>query len=244
MAISEINGIAVSTISHFNGVAKSSVSAINGVTAGFGGGGAFGGPEIVGVGAIAGASASVTPVIPAHQADDILILHAMNSGNANQSAPGGWNLIDTVNNGIGTKWWWLRAASSSETNPLVSGGSAGRFARVYVVRGCIASGTPYEDATTANATGDSTPDTASIDTTGADRLVTCFEVHHNSFTYSSFPPSGWNPEDSTTTTDATDAGFSCMTQEKASAGNVPTAVVATLSSTTFWATLTLAFIPD
>jgi hypothetical protein len=37
MAISHINGIAVSTISHFNGITKANISAINGVTAGFGG---------------------------------------------------------------------------------------------------------------------------------------------------------------------------------------------------------------
>ncbi len=98
--------------------------------------------------------ADITPVIPAHAADDILILLAA-SRVATETCltPSGWTLkagpIDT------TAWrtyaFYKRAASGAETNPLLDWSAAigEKYGQVHTVRGAIATGDPFAAASLA-----------------------------------------------------------------------------------------------
>lgn len=207
-----------------------------------GGGGGFAGPSFVAASAIASTIDPTTVTLPSHQADDILICHAMNfSGSSMTNA--GWSLIDSNTAAVGAFWWWKRAASGAESNPVVGSGTIA-YAIVYVFRGCLASGTPYEDATLYTTSSDQTPETSAIDTAGPNRLAACFEGHYQNIAYSSgLPPTGWAAANSANTAANAGAGFACITKEVPSAANVPSVEVATLGSATFLKTVTLALIP-
>jgi hypothetical protein len=218
--------------------------------AAIGGGGPFAGPEFIAAGSIVGAgTASQTVTLPAHQTDDILIVVAHNPSNITITTPtSGWASIAASAGGVYDNWFWKRATSSSETAPTVtSTGNTNTLACAYTFRGCVTSGDPFEDATVATYVADhTTPDTASIDTLGADRLAVSFLVRFDDVTWSvSPPPSGWTLEDDQVTTLRNDGGFTVISKEMASAGNVPAIEIGTYNAgNSFWKTLTLALIPD
>jgi len=97
-------------------------------------------------------TADVTPVIPTHAADDILICITANRVETNTcSTPaGGWALlhgpIDVT--GWRTYVFWLRAASGAETDPLCdwTATSANKYAQVHTIRGAITTGSPFADS--------------------------------------------------------------------------------------------------
>jgi hypothetical protein len=121
--------------------------------------------------------ADITPVNPAHQADDILILHAWARSTAvTLTTPSGWTAIagpidqsTTMRN----YWFWKRAASGAETNPLCdwSATTGDKYGVVHNVRGAIASGNPIEaSATTA---GTASPGVATGVTTLTAAALVC-----------------------------------------------------------------------
>lgn len=90
----------------------------------------------------------VTPVIPAHAADDILICLTANRVQTNTCAtPAGWTLLGGPVDS--TAWrgyaFWKRAASGAETNPLCdwTATSADKYAQVHTIRGAATSGSPF-----------------------------------------------------------------------------------------------------
>jgi hypothetical protein len=113
-------------------------------------------------GAIAASTgADVTPVIPTHAADDILIAHVFyRSQTPTTSTPAGWTLLEgPFDGGASTRhyWFWKRAAGASETDPLMdkSAATGDTYARVYTVRGAWTGGDPFEDVVaTAHDTSD------------------------------------------------------------------------------------------
>lgn len=105
---------------------------------------------------------SVTVTLPAHQAGDILLFMCMSpSVTDTMSAPSGWTAvtgypIHSTGTGLMTGFlFWLRATSSSETNPTgVSDETvANLFCMVATYRGVIQSGSPF-DATGAASMSD------------------------------------------------------------------------------------------
>jgi hypothetical protein len=93
--------------------------------------------------------ADITPVIPAHALDDILILLASSRVVTETClTPANWTLkhgpIDS-----GTTWrtyaFWKRAQSGAETNPLLDWSAAvgEKYGQVHTVREAIASGDPF-----------------------------------------------------------------------------------------------------
>ena len=121
-------------------------------------------PTLVGEGAIlAGTVAGgISPTLPTHQADDILICEALiwapnTTGTMGTwNTPSGWNNVSNYNNHVAGLLndtihglWWKRATSSSETNPVCDGPAYDTgtdmviAARAYVVRGAQTVGTPY-----------------------------------------------------------------------------------------------------
>ena len=92
--------------------------------------------------------ADITPVIPSHAIDDILMLMASSRVTTETlTTPSGWTLkhgpIDT------TAWrtycYWKRATSASETNPLLDWSAAigEKYGQVHTVRGAIKLGDPF-----------------------------------------------------------------------------------------------------
>jgi len=210
-----------------------------------GGGGGWAGPTYQGSGAIAsgsGFSLAVTP--PTHQSGDILILQGINGSNGFFTASGFTLITDSADLGIDQSWLWKRAASSSETATLApSGFSGGMRGIVHVFRDCVASGTPYEDATLNDSNAEFWPSTASIDTTGANRLAVSILGHFKSapaFVSVSPPPSGW---DAGMTDSSGSYNFTMIKKNVASAANVPLVVIGETGSAVAWASLTLALKP-
>src|SRR5688500_12932802 len=104
--------------------------------------------------------ADITPVIPTHLADDTLVLHSFARSNAvTLTTPAGWNLIaGPIDQGTTMRnyWYWKRAASGAETNPLCdwSATTGEKYAVVHVFRGNIISETPYEASQASVGTAD------------------------------------------------------------------------------------------
>jgi hypothetical protein len=120
--------------------------------------------------------ADLTPVLPAHAALDVLILHAAARSNAvTLTTPSGWNAIaGPIDQGTAWRhyWYWLRAAGAAETNPLCdwSNTTGDKYAVVHVIRGAITSGNPIEASQTT--TGNASPGVATgVTTLSAGALV-------------------------------------------------------------------------
>lgn len=218
-----------------------------GLMAGAAGAGGGGGPSYEGSGSIAagsGFSLVVTP--PTHQTDDILVLQGINGSNGFFTASG-WTLIsDSDDLNIDHSWLWKRAASSGETATLApSGFSGGMRGIVHCFRGCVATGTPFEDATvTDQNSGGTHPSTAAIDTAGANRLAVSMAGHFKNppaYSPGSPPPSGW---DAGMYGDSGSYAFTLIKKAVASATNVAAIQMGTVADGgPAWASLTLALIP-
>lgn len=152
-------------------------------------------------GAIAQATSgtTVTPTLPAHQADDILIAQAMMPAASDLTISGGWTVIGAAENNanLSTAWWWMRAASGAESNPTITSSATASptdplDARTYRARGATTSGTPFEDATFSGPTTSTTPAGSTVDTTDDDRLVVAFaSIDSDSAWATPPPPATW-----------------------------------------------------
>jgi MSHA biogenesis protein MshQ len=100
--------------------------------------------------AAATGGADPTVTLPAHAADDILLLATIvRSNTATVATPAGWTQIGTptVRSTVATyQFFWKRAASGAETNPLINrtGTTGDVYAAVSVYQGAFASGDPWE----------------------------------------------------------------------------------------------------
>jgi hypothetical protein len=213
-----------------------------------GGGSDF--PEFIAAGSVfSTTSNTVSPVPPAHQENDILLVMVQSQSGENRplgTASSGWTEITEQWHDVGGiegAWYWKRAESNAESAPNITGFDFGtEFGVCYVIRGCVESGTPFEDAT--GRFGSNPMMTSEIDTTGPNRLVCSFGTLFNDDGIASYPPSGWDDESHLTDAAGSGAEFLVMSKEVASASTV-TAASFGVPNTGFksWATLTLAFIP-
>lgn len=102
---------------------------------------------------------TITPVLPAHAIDDILLVMAwIRSTSATLTTPAGWTLKATWDEGTIARYYvfWKRATSAAETNPAVAvgSGSADHYAHASVVRGCVKDGDPFDAFATTTGTAD------------------------------------------------------------------------------------------
>jgi hypothetical protein len=210
-------------------------------------------PDFIAAGAIASVNGtSVTPTPPTHQADDILLIAVYyNNLGTISSATGGWTkLSERQEFAMTTAWFWTRATGSGTAGATATVSSGGRMHTVcYVIRGCVATGTPFEDATIASGNGTS-PDTSTIDTTGADRMAAVLtNLYGNSDYTAGYPPTGWTNESNLLATGvaANVCRFSFLSKDIASASTVSAVSAGTINTggtgLRIWTTLTLAFIP-
>lgn len=133
-------------------------------------------PSYVSSGDAAAGTWSVNVPYPAGvQAGDILLLQARASyaGELAEIEPGiGWTLVGSVPQNSGQLLWaffWKRAVGTESGNLAVTGGIDSIYGRMHAYRGCIQSGTPFENSGTQIEAASTTITQLSIVSTGANR---------------------------------------------------------------------------
>jgi len=186
----------------------------------------------------------VSPVIPTHQADDIIVVCAViwvpvTSGDAAQiPTPTNYTLLGAqVGQPAGTRdgWsavFWRRVTGGGTTVTVERGagwdtGTDTCFgARAYVIRGCITTGNPFD------ASAESGPHTAAnqafpaVTVSGADRLVIQFGNSMDNQTFA-MTSTGWTTGTGDSDPGGTDCNF--QTARKTTSSNT-TADTATVSA--------------
>lgn len=209
---------------------------------------------------VATAGTTVTPVLPTHAADDILVCVASHHVASTLSISAGWtafapsgdtNPLSDANQSSG--FWWRRAASGAESNPVVTSSvtnttTSSLQAQVFRVRGCVTTGTPFEgedlNAATAAATG-TTPGTLAVTPTAPQRLVVSFLLRDDDPAQSSgLPPSGWSVVSNVIDTAGGDVRFISIARESFDTSAVAAATIATWAASVPYRSLTVAFIPE
>lgn len=143
---------------------------------------------------VANTTGSLTVTLAGHQADDILVLGliiwAPNTALPNNviPTPSGWTLIGSQV-GIGVlgeetgwlAWFWKRATSGAETNPVCSRGSGWDTGtdtcfggRAYTIRGCITTGNPWDATASAGPYNTANQAFAAITVSGTERMAVQF----------------------------------------------------------------------
>ncbi len=108
---------------------------------------------------VANANATITPTIPAHVADDILVVACTLGTNVAIIAPAGWDEAVPQQGGgqLRTSLWWRRATGSGTTNPGMTraSGTEVMMACAIVISGVRTSGNPWNTTPVIaiNATG-------------------------------------------------------------------------------------------
>lgn len=178
---------------------------------------------------------SVTPVLPAHAINDILVAVATvwlpNTVAAALEIPtptGGWALLGTqmahpatTNDG----WhavFWKRAASSAEANPVFtratgwdSGTDTAYGARTFVIRGCSTTGNPWDSVAQAGPFTTANQSIAAVPVSGPERLVIHFYLSQAANAAGTI--TGWTAGTATTSTAGTDTGFQTFRKDNQAA---------------------------
>ena len=172
--------------------------------------------------------ADITPVNPAHIADDILVLQAAARSNAvTLATPSGWTAIaGPIDQGTTwrTYWFYKRAAGSAEANPLCdwSAVTGDKYGVVHNLRGAKKTGSPF--AATATTAGTADPGSATgVTTTVANQYVASIGMSGDNvatgFTsLTGTDPASYTVHDYTTITTGADAGKWLADATRATAG--------------------------
>ena len=189
-------------------------------------------PTLQAEGGIAAVTAgSLTITLPAHATDDILVCTVMVWAPstippmATIPTPSGWTKVVGIYDTGGTEisYYWRRATSGSETNPVFTRGlnwdtgtDTCYAGRAYVIRGCITSGNPWDeiDPTTAYTTTTGPFDAVTV--SGSERLVVQFGGMTDNASWGA-APSGWTAGTAVTSTTGKDAGFQTFRKDNVSA---------------------------
>jgi hypothetical protein len=197
---------------------------------------------------------TVTPTLPSHSVDSILLVAGAKNAASNLTIDGGWTAVSLSsgtnprnNANLSTALWWKRAASSSETAPTVTSstsatGSDGLYATVLVLDGALASDTPFDGARAQLNPLNSTEITSgSVDTTGTNRLLLHISLHDDAVGIASgSPPSGW---DLTGTDSAGNHRIMVIEKLQPAAGSTSDPVLFTASTSAYFRTFALGIAP-
>ncbi len=170
--------------------------------------------------------ADITPVIPTHAADDILILMAASRvGTDTLLTPSGWTLyggpVDLV--GWRAYVYWKRAAGGAETNPLCDWtGTGEKYGQVHTVRGAVTSGDPFTTSLGLWTDGTDPIIVPGVTTTAANQLVIVVGLGNDnasaSVTVTSTDPASYTQRHFSTIITGADATGSFHTATRATAG--------------------------
>jgi len=210
-------------------------------------------PSLFSAGAIfaAASGTSITPVIPTGDAaNDILLMQAWCNGSTTFSTPTDWNVIGTNEDSanMSSAWFWKRATGSdgnpTSTTSATGSGTIGLYGRIYVLRRCKTSGDPFEDATFTALELGTSPDSAAIDTTGANRLAAAYcIIDDDNIPLTSRPPNLWLAHGAEVeSTTGGDGASTAIERWMGSAGSVASVVIGTMAND-YNKVLTLAWLP-
>lgn len=212
-------------------------------------------PTLFAAGALfeAQAGTSITPVIPAGDAnDDIGVMVAWCNAASTFTIPAGWILLGTSVNSanMSTAAWWKRLtgadANPTTTTSVTLSTTIGGFGRIYVFRGCLSTADPFEGISNAGTpTLNTLPQTSQVITTAPQRLVcSLLCVDDDNVWSSGMPPAGWaNMGGRLFSTFGADAMSDAISQVVPAASTVPVATIGTMSASDYWRTLSFALIP-
>lgn len=198
--------------------------------------------------AVGATSGTLSPTIPTHQADDILILAVVFWGPntvgdaAAVPTPSGWTSIVDLATPATTPidgrlaFFWRRAAAAGETVSVTRGaswdtGTDTQFAaRVYVIRGCITTGDPWDEADPTVVYNTANQPVDAVTVSGTERLVIQFLSAQDDWATNPTAPAGWTAGTVQESTSGTDAGFFDFRKDNVSAStgaDTPTVPVPT-----------------
>lgn len=185
---------------------------------------------------VANTTGSLTVTLAAHQADDILLLcliiWAPNSAVlpiASIPTPSGWTSVGTVDfdSGAGIDgriaWFWKRATSGAETNPVCTRGSGWDTGtdtcfggRAYTIRGCVTTGDPWDEAEAAGPYDTANQAFAAITVSGTERMVVQFGCSMDDAAFA-MTSSGWTTGTEDNDPTGTDCSFQTARKDNVSA---------------------------
>lgn len=173
--------------------------------------------------------------LPAHQADDILVVSAIlwapNGAKVTgaTSDPAGWALMGGATLFDGTfalianlDVWWRRATSGAESDPTLvrpagsdSGADTCFAGRAYVIRGCETSGNPWDDTRTSSTHSTANQAFSFVTVSGTERMVVQFYSSTDNNTIGA-APALWTAGTSAVSGTGTDAGFQTYRRDNVS----------------------------
>jgi len=196
---------------------------------------------------------SITPVIPANDANnDIGIMVVMCNVGSTFSTPTNWTQFGTLINSANqsTNWFWKRLTGSdgnpTSTTSATGSSTQGLYGRIYVFRGCVTSGTPFDTAAMAGTpTSNTTPITSGYNPAGTGRFIVSFVLVDDDNTWSSGnPPTLWASCGSRlVSTVGGDCMSDAISRQVATTSAVASVTIGTMSGSDYWRTLTIGFIP-
>jgi hypothetical protein len=210
-----------------------------------------------------GATVAVTTgapsvVIPTHQTDDILVVSAIiwapNTGAGGMTGgiptPSGWTpLLDfTDDTDYGLSAFWKRATSASETVTLTrpagwdTGPDTCYGARAYVVRGCIATGDPWDAKAFAGPYSAANQTVAALTVSGTERMALHFGMSTDNAAFA-MTSTGWTigTEDDDAT--GTDCAFQTNRKDNISASTTADAATVAAPAQGFYGFAGVSFKP-
>lgn len=206
-------------------------------------------PTIVGVGASANGTGSITPPYPASYtavADDVAVTFVETASEA-LTAPTNWAIANfaVVPSGTVTRLTALwRRLNASESAPAITTTANHKIGRMIIIRGCRTTGNPFELATAnTEMTNDTSVSIPGVTTTAADCLM-LYAFGTGQDITSTTGATGWanaslvnvNEQMDNWTATGTGGGFAMATGELATAG-ASGSMAATLSLTANFKTL-------
>lgn len=212
-------------------------------------------PTVPGAGADNhGTTGAVTYTLPAHQADDILLLVCETNVTGGLTAPSGWAHVTNSPKAQGSNVtslsvFWLRAASSSETDPQVPAAADHQVGFAFNARGVINSGNPWDFTPVAsgNASGSAMSATGGTTTVADTLVIVCSgnatdTASDNYTSVANGTLAGFSVLNQSFTTDGNGGGVMVATGTLAAAGATGT-TTATITTAGATANIVLALVP-
>lgn len=178
---------------------------------------------------------NLTVTLPAHQADDILIVvvsgwvpNTTTGTNVMTAPAGGWAKLlsdSLINTQIDGEWaiFWLRATASGTTNPAFTrpgswdtGTDSAWGGRAYVIRGCAKTGNPWDDAAKSALHSAANGAFPAVTVSGSERTVIQF-LSKSDDNGAVTAASGWTIDTAVGSTTGTDCSFQTIRKDNISA---------------------------
>lgn len=187
-------------------------------------------PNLQAEGSIAAVTTGdLTVTLPAHQADDILVVTVLTqventAGTAAETpTPSGWTKSQGYkDDDLEASLFWKRAASGSETNPVFTRGSGWDTGndtfyggRAYVIRGADTNDPPWDELDWTTPYVDANQAFDAVTVSGSERMVVQFYLSLDDLSAGA-APSGWTAGTQVTSTTGTDGGFQTFRKDNVS----------------------------